>query len=443
MSLSIAAKKSSGLSGDIFVDGDKSISYQAIMISAISNGPVRINGLLESRDVLRTMTIMRQCGVRIDHTKTHSIVYGVGFQGLKAPNETLYVGNSATSASLLSGIFAASDLAVFMYGDESMSTRSMGPIIDPLSEMGARIVARNERLPMAIFGAGDDISPITYEITTPSSEVKSAILLAALRAPGITRIIESGTTKNHTEIMLKNFGIKISTNIDGDKRIIEIGGADLLFHDEISIPGDPSSAAFIVAAAILIPHSVVRINEICMSNGRSAFYDVIKKMGANISFVNYKLIHGEVVADIIAEYSRESLVGLYIATHIMSGMIDEYPIFCVIASFAAGETTLSNVGRLKSKESHHFDGIISMLKARNVDMFYDGNDIVIYGNPDLQSKSINYANVYGDERIAMSNIIMGMCLDGVFVQNAECIYTSFPNFVKTLQHLGGMVFNIV
>ncbi len=426
------------LRGTVKVPGDKSISHRAIMLSALAVGESRISGLLEGEDVLATATAMRAMGAKIERTGEGSwIVHGVGVGGLMQPSAALDMGNSGTSTRLLMGLVSSHRISATFIGDASLSKRPMGRVIDPLSLMGAEFNASpGGTLPLMVRGLVPAI-PIRYRLPMASAQVKSAVLLAGLNAPGLTEVIEPIPTRDHSERMLRGFGADLSVELasDGVRHIRLIGEAELK-PQNIEVPGDPSSAAFPIVAALITPGSEVTVTHVGMNPTRNGVYKMLEAMGANLSYSNEREVGGEPVADITARHSI--LHGIEVPPEVAPSMIDEFPVFFVAASVAQGRTTTSGLDELRVKESDRLALMASGLQAIGavVTETEDGLRIDGTGGEPLGGgAAINSAL---DHRIAMSFAVAGQhCYKGVTVDDVTPIATSFPSFETMLMTLKG------
>lgn len=426
------------LRGTVKVPGDKSISHRAIMLSALAVGESRISGLLEGEDVLATATAMRAMGAKIERTGQGSwIVQGVGVGGLMQPTAALDMGNSGTSTRLLMGLVSSHRISATFIGDASLSKRPMGRVIDPLSLMGAEFNASpGGTLPLMVRGLVPAI-PIRYRLPMASAQVKSAVLLAGLNASGLTEVIEPIPTRDHSERMLRGFGADLSVELasDGVRHIRLIGEAELK-PQNIEVPGDPSSAAFPIVAALITPGSEVTVTHVGMNPTRNGVYKMLEAMGANLSYSNEREVGGEPVADITARHSI--LHGIEVPPEVAPSMIDEFPVFFVAASVAQGRTTTSGLDELRVKESDRLALMASGLQAIGavVTETEDGLQIDGTGGEPLEGgTAINSAL---DHRIAMSFAVAGQhCYKGVTVDDVIPIATSFPSFETMLMILKG------
>ncbi len=425
------------LKGRIRVPGDKSISHRSIMLSALAVGESRISGLLEGEDVLATAAAMRAMGAHVERVGTGEWrVHGVGVGALLQPKTALDMGNSGTSTRLLMGLIASHPIQATFVGDASLSKRPMGRVIDPLSQMGARLEAsQGGRLPLILHGASPAV-PIAYRLPVASAQVKSAVLLAGLNTPGETMVIEPIATRDHSERMLRGFGaeLDIETEADGT-RIITLTGEAELRPQQIEVPGDPSSAAFFVVAALIVEGSDVTIENVGLNPTRAALFDVLREMGASIEEVARREVGGEPVADLRVRHSV--LRGIDVSPAVAPSMIDEFPILFVAASIAQGRTTTSGLDELRVKESDRLAAMATALCASGarVEEREDGLMIEGTGGERLAGGSAAVAT-HLDHRIAMSMAVAGLASDdGIEVDDTRPIGTSFPTFEPMLASL--------
>lgn len=417
------------LCGTFRVPGDKSISHRALMLSALAVGESRITGLLEGEDVLSTAAAMRAMGATIHQTGEGCwTVYGVGVGGLMQPAGALDMGNSGTSTRLLMGLVASHRLTATFIGDASLSKRPMGRVIDPLSLMGAEFNASpGGTLPLMVHGLVPAI-PIQYRLPVASAQVKSAILLAGLNAPGITEIIEPVPTRDHSERMLRGFGADLAVEVDGNgTRTIRLIGEAELKPQVIDVPGDPSSAAFPIVAALITPGSEVTITHVGMNPTRTGIYRMLEAMGADLTYANQREVGGEPVADITARHSI--LRGIEVPPDIAPSMIDEFPIFFVAASVAQGRTITSGLEELRVKESDRLALMAAGLTAVGAQVEERTDGLIIDGTGGENLAGGVTIKSALDHRIAMSFAVAGQrCTHGVTIDDVSPIATSFPNF---------------
>lgn len=435
MNSSLTVSAGSPLIGTARVPGDKSISHRAVMLGGLAVGTTQIEGLLEGEDVLATAAAFRQLGADVTrHQDGAWTVTGVGLGGLREPEDILDMGNSGTAARLLLGILAGHPIRCMMTGDASLRSRPMGRVTDPLTAMGARIETRDGgRLPLMIQGA-DMVLPITYELPVPSAQVKSAVLLAGLMARGETAVIESVATRDHTERMLTHFGGKVSREAlaDGGSRIAVAGEPELTAAD-ILVPADPSSAAFPLVAALLVPGSEVHLPNIGMNPTRIGLIKTLLEMGADIVIENERVAGGEPVADLIARHS--TLHGVDVPPERAASMIDEYPILCIAASQAEGTTRMQGVSELRVKESDRIAVMATGLRANGVTVTAGEDWMQVEGRPGDVAGGARVAT-HLDHRIAMSFFVLGLVTKKpVTIDDAAPIRTSFPNFLDLMAAL--------
>jgi 3-phosphoshikimate 1-carboxyvinyltransferase len=425
------------LKGEAAVPGDKSISHRSLMLSALAVGESAIEGLLEGEDVLATAAAMREMGADIERgADGRWRVHGVGVGGLLQPETALDMGNSGTSTRLLMGLVASHAVTVTFVGDASLSRRPMGRVIDPLSRMGAEFNASpGGRLPLMVRGIVPAV-PIEYRLPVASAQVKSAILLAGLNTPGITRVIEPVPTRDHSERMLRGFGADLSVETEADgTRIISIRGEAELKPQHIVVPGDPSSAAFPVVAALLVPGSEVTVRNVGLNPTRAGLFEVLRMMGADLTLVNERTVGGEPVADIVARHSP--LSGIDVPPEIAPSMIDEYPILFVAAAQAKGRTVARGLEELRVKESDRIATMAEGLRAcgAKVEELEDGLVIDGTGGDPLPGGATVGAKL--DHRIAMSFAVAGLVAKKpVVIDDMAPVATSFPGFVDLLTGLG-------
>ena len=432
----VSSGTSGPLKGRIRVPGDKSISHRALILGALAVGRTRIDGLLEGEDVLNTAAAMRALGAHVERSKDGRwLVDGVGVGGFAEPADVLDFGNSGTGARLVLGAVATSPLTAVFTGDASLRKRPMARVATPLQRMGARIMARaGDRLPLSIAGSADPL-PIDYTLPVPSAQVKSAILLAGLNAPGETIVVEPQATRDHTERMLRHFGATVTgiTTADGHRRIALKGEAELRAAD-LTVPGDPSSAAFPMVAALLLPGSEVRIEAVGMNALRTGLFTTLREMGAQIEIGDAREAGGEPVADLLVRASP--LRGVEVPAERAPSMIDEYPVLAVAASFARGRTVMHGLEELRVKESDRLAAIAAGLRAAGVDVTVEGDTLIVEGTGGRPRGDATIA-AHLDHRIAMAFLVMGMAAERpIGIDDAETINTSFPGFLHLMNGLG-------
>lgn len=438
---------SAGLKGHIRVPGDKSISHRALILASLAVGKSRITGLLEGEDVLATAQAMRALGATIKR-KDDGVweVHGTGVGGLRPPPAHIDMGNSGTSVRLLTGLLGTHPLTVTFIGDASLSSRPMNRVFTPAKLFGAAIMAaEGGRLPFTMQGAEKPL-PVTYEPPMASAQVKSAVLLAGLNTPGHTTVIEEIPTRDHTEIMLRNFGADLEVvQEDGKTRITLKGPADLTACD-VDVPGDPSSAAFPIAAALLTPGSEITVESVLMNPTRTGLYTTLVEMGADITFENERLSAGEKVADIRARYGP--LKGVDVPPERVASMLDEFPVLVVVAALADGQTRITGAEELRVKESDRISAMAAGLAANGVSVVEAPDGMIIKGTGGAHAGGSNSSGVKGgarartflDHRIAMSFMILGMAADApVEIDDGSPINTSFPGFTDLMNQLGAKI----
>lgn len=424
--LQISPAKS--LRGTIELPGDKSISHRAVIISSLANGISEIENLLESEDCLRTLDIFRKLGIKIEKKGKKTFIHGKGVSGLKEADDILDVGNSGTTIRLLCGLLSVQSFYSVLTGDESIRTRPVDRVVNPLTKMGARILGRvnNSYAPLAI--AGTKLHPISYSMPAASAQVKSAILLAGLLTDGETEVIEKVHSRNHTELMLEYFGARIKT--EGLK--IKIIGNFPLLASKIKIPGDISSAAFFIVGACILKGSDIVLKDVGINWTRRAIIDVLRTMGADIQIIENKTkCGGEETADIRVKSSL--LKGVTIEGDIIPRVIDEIPILAIAGLFAEGETIIRNAGELRIKETDRIKALCIELKKAGAEIEELPDGMIIRGNRDINGTVFES---YNDHRIAMSLAIMGLRAKGkTVIKGTSCIKTSFPDFENILTFL--------
>lgn len=438
MAPSPAAFKIKGaLSGHVRVPGDKSISHRSLMLSALAVGESIVEGLLEGEDVLATAAAMRAMGAQIERgADGRWTIHGVGVGGLLQPAQALDMGNSGTSTRLLMGLVASHAITATFTGDASLSKRPMGRVIDPLSLMGAEFTASpGGRLPLTLRGIAPAV-PIDYRLPVASAQVKSAILLAGLNTPGISRVIEPVPTRDHSERMLRGFGAELTVELDADgARIISIRGEAELKPQHIVVPGDPSSAAFPVVAALLVPDSDVVIENVGLNPTRAGLFEVLRLMGGQIDYLDKREVGGEPVADLHVRSS--TLSGIEVPPEIVPSMVDEFPILFVAAALAQGRTVTRGLEELRVKESDRIAVMAEGLRAigARVEETEDGLIIDGTGGEKLAGDAIVAAHL--DHRIAMSFAVAGLVArNAVTIDDMTPVATSFPGFEELMRTLG-------
>ena len=428
------------LTGVAEVPGDKSISHRSLILGALSVGETTVSGLLEGQDVLDTGRAMQAFGAEvINHGNGDWSVHGVGVGGFAEPEQVIDCGNSGTGVRLIMGAMATSPIAATFTGDASLNKRPMARVTDPLSLFGAQAGGRaGGRLPMTILGAADPV-PARYTVPVPSAQVKSAVLFAGLNAPGETVVIEAEATRDHTERMMAGFGADIRTEETEEGRVITLKGQPELTPQHIVVPRDPSSAAFPVCAALIVPGSDVLVPNIGLNPTRAGLFTTLREMGADLQYENMREEGGEPVADLRARFSPD-LQGIEVPAERAASMIDEYPVLSVVASFATGETYMPGVRELRVKESDRIDAMANGLRAAGVGV-EDGPDWwTVSGRGHGNVPGGATAASHLDHRIAMSFLVMGMATaKPMSVDDGGPIATSFPIFEPLMASLGAQV----
>ncbi|MDX2221976.1 MAG: 3-phosphoshikimate 1-carboxyvinyltransferase [Rhodospirillaceae bacterium] len=447
------ARAARPLRGVAAVPGDKSISHRALIMGALAVGETTVTGLLEGDDVLRTAAAMRALGAEVERRPPSGVepanplatspatwhVWGRGVGGLTEPADVLDMGNSGTGARLLAGLLSAYPFTSVMTGDASLRRRPMDRVIKPLSQTGAAFHARaGGRLPMCIVGTPLAM-PLSYDSPVASAQVKSAVLLAGLHAPGRTTVTEPAASRDHTERMFRAFGVQVDTgpgDAPGSYRVSIVGQPELRGRP-IVVPGDPSSAAFPAVAALLVPGSHVTLRNVGLNPLRAGLFDTLREMGADIAVTNARDEAGEPVADLVVKSS--ALKGITVPPSRAPSMIDEYPILAIAAACAAGETRMEGLAELRVKESDRLAVMEQGLRACGVDARADGDTLIVRGTGRPPKGGATIA-VQLDHRIAMSFLVLGqVTAEPITIDDAEAIATSFPNFVPLMTDLGAAI----
>jgi len=432
----LKSRRCGPLRGTIAVPGDKSVSHRALILGALTVGETRISGLLEAHDVLNTADAMRRLGA---HLTRHSIgqwsVWGTGVGGWAEPESVLDFGNSGTGSRLVMGAMATTPITAVFTGDESLRARPMARVLDPLCQFGARYTARAGGLmPLTLTGAAQAIC-IDHKVSVASAQVKSALLLAALGAPGRSRIVQDVLTRDHTEKMLAAFGADVSVEPLGQGEVVHVMGEVELVPCAVEVPRDPSSAAFVIVAALIVPGSELRIPSLLLNPRRSGLIQTLREMGADIVTENERQSGGETIGDLLVRAS--SLRGIEVPPDRAPSMIDEYPILAVAASFAEGETRLHGLEELRVKESDRLAAIAAGLKANGLTVSETSNSLTLEGRGADGVPGGARVATHRDHRIAMSFLTMGLASkDSVSVDDTSMIATSFPDFEKLMRDLG-------
>ncbi|TBW39189.1 3-phosphoshikimate 1-carboxyvinyltransferase [Siculibacillus lacustris] len=433
----LAARAGRPLVGRIRVPGDKSISHRSLMFGAVTVGETRIDGLLEAEDVLGTATAMRALGATVTRDGDGRWrVTGLGVGGLLEPEGVLDFGNAGTGSRLAMGLIGGHAVAATFVGDASLSRRPMGRVLDPLRQMGVAVIARaGDRLPLTLKGPQTAL-PITYRVPMPSAQVKSAVLLAGLNAPGVTTVIEPVATRDHTERMLLGFGADLTVEIGAaGERIIRLTGRPELKPQTIVVPGDPSSAAFAVVAGLIVPGSDVTIENVLLNPLRTGLFTTLIEMGADLTIENPRRSGGEEVGDVRVRASR--LTGVVVPPERAPSMIDEYPILAVAAAFAQGPTVMEGLEELRVKESDRLAAVARGLAANGVEAREGESSLTVLGRG---TGPIGGGTVVTDldHRIAMAFLVLGLAADRpVTIDDSAVMATSFPSFRSLMEGLGG------
>lgn len=432
----IAARRSGPLKGRLRAPGDKSISHRALIIGALAVGRTAISGLLEGEDVINTARAMRALGARVERCGDGRWqVDGVGVAGFAAPPAPLDFGNSGTGCRLVMGAAAGCPITAVFDGDASLRRRPMKRILEPLLQIGARVVAADagDRLPVTLAGARDPI-PIVYRTPVPSAQVKSAVLLAGLAAPGATTVIEAEATRDHTERMLAHFGAELTiAPDDAEGRRITLTGQPELVPASVAVPADPSSAAFPLVAALIVPGSDLILTDMLINPLRTGLLTTLAEMGASVDILERRIESGEELADLRVRAS--ALHGVEVPAARAPSMIDEYPILAVAAAFAEGVTVMRGLKELRVKESDRLAATAAMLRVNGVSVDIAGDDLIVQGRGRVAGGGLVATHM--DHRIAMAALTMGLASEQpVAVDDASFIATSFPGFVDTMRGLG-------
>ncbi|ETD86879.1 3-phosphoshikimate 1-carboxyvinyltransferase [Rhodobacter capsulatus] len=435
----MTSRKGGPLSGVAAVPGDKSISHRALILGALSVGTTRITGLLEGQDVLDTARAMQAFGATVTRTGPGAwTVEGVGVGGFAEPAEVIDCGNSGTGVRLIMGCMATSPISATFTGDASLRKRPMGRVTDPLALFGARSYGRaGGRLPMTLVGAAEPV-PVTYTTPMASAQVKSAVLLAGLNAPGQTVVIEKTPTRDHTERMLRGFGAEVTVEATPEGNRITLTGQPELRAQEVAVPRDPSSAAFPVCAALLVPGSDILVPGVSQNPTRNGLFLTLREMGADIEFLNEREEGGEPVADLRVRHSR--LTGIAVPPERAAAQIDEYPVLAALAACASGTTVMRGVHELRVKESDRIAAMARGLEACGVRVEEDDDTLIVHGlGPEGVPGGATVAT-HIDHRIAMSFLVLGLVSQQpISVDDGSPIATSFPVFEDLMRQLGASI----
>ncbi len=436
----MTARASGPLKGHVRVPGDKSISHRALILGALAVGETVVEGLLEGEDVLSTAAVLRALGA--DITRDHAglwRVHGFGVGGFAEPAQVLDHGNSGTGVRLMMGAVATTPITATFTGDASLCRRPMRRVLDPLELFGAQAVTREGgRLPVTLTGARDAV-PVTYRLPVASAQVKSAVLLAGLNAPGRTTVLEAEATRDHTERLLTHFGATVRREkAEGGLTAITLVGQPELKAAPVRVPADPSSAAFPLVAALIVPGSEVRIDAVMLNPTRTGLITVLKRMGANITIENERIESGESVGDLIVKAS--ALKGVEVEPEIAPSMIDEYPVLSVAAAFAEGRTRMTGLGELRVKESDRLAAVAEGLKACGVHVQLGEDWLAVEGRGASGMPGGGKVATHMDHRIAMSFLVAGIAAKTpVTVDDTSFVATSFPDFIPLMQKLGAQL----
>jgi 3-phosphoshikimate 1-carboxyvinyltransferase len=432
----LQAASSGPLSGRVRVPGDKSISHRALILGALAVGETRISGLLEGEDVLNTAKVVRALGARVERTGNFTWkVAGVGVAGFAQPDGPLDFGNSGTGCRLVMGAVAGCPITATFDGDASLRSRPMRRVLDPLELMGARVgnSGQGGRLPLSLAGARDPV-PIVYRTPVASAQIKSAVLLAGLAAPGTTTVIENEASRDHTELMLRHFGAEISSVPEGmHGRKIALTGQGELHGEKVVVPADPSSAAFPIVAALIVEGSDLILSDVMTNPLRTGLLTTLREMGASIEERDLRTDAGEPMAELRVRASK--LRGVEVPPERAPSMIDEYLVLAVVAGFAEGTTIMRGLSELRVKESDRLAATADMLRINGVVCEISGDDLIVEGKGHVPGGGLVATHM--DHRIAMSALVMGLASDRpVKVDDTAFIATSFPDFIPMMRSLG-------
>jgi 3-phosphoshikimate 1-carboxyvinyltransferase len=434
--ISLEARSSGPLSGKVRVPGDKSVSHRALILGALAVGQTRVSGLLEGEDVLNTAKSMRTLGAKVERSGDFAwVVHGVGVAGFAQPQGPLDFGNSGTGCRLVMGAVAGCPISAVFDGDASLRSRPMRRVLDPLELMGAKVGSSEQdgRLPLTLNGARDPV-PIVYRTPVASAQIKSAVLLAGLAAPGVTTVIEQEASRDHTELMLRHFGAEIVSTPEGAHgRKIALTGQVELHGADVVVPADPSSAAFPIVAALIVEGSDIVLSDVMTNPLRSGLFTTLREMGASIEQSETRGDAGEPMARLRVRASK--LRGVEVPPERAPSMIDEYLVLAVAASFAEGTTVMRGLKELRVKESDRLAATADMLRVNGVKVEISGDDLIVEGRGHVPGGGLVLTHM--DHRIAMSALVMGLSADKpVRVDDTAFIATSFPDFIPMMRSLG-------
>ena len=429
---SISSKK---LKGNILIPGDKSISHRLVILSSIAIGKSNIKGILKSDDIMKTIDAMKNFGASIEFSNPYNcLIKGVGLGGLAEPKSALDFGNSGTAARLIMGLSASHPITTLFVGDTSLSMRPMNRVLKSLVNFGSSYSLRKENYLPAILKGSDNPIPFSFDLEEPSAQIKSAVLLGALNTPGITTVKDKFNTRDHTERLLGLYGANINITKKRNAKEISIKGVNELNGIDVSVPGDPSSALFPIIAALICKNSDIIVKNVLINSTRDGAFRVLKNMGADISFLNHRIMAAEDVYDIRVRSSK--LRGVDVPRKFSPTMIDDYPILAVAASMAKGKTHFKGINELRFKESDRFTGIINLLEKNGVRVESKKDTIIIHGRCELKKGGIEIKTNL-DHRMAMSALIMGLVSKKeIKIDNSDTIKTSFPSFYKVMIKVG-------
>ena len=417
------------LRGELEIPGDKSISHRAIMFGSLAKGTTEVTHFLQGADCLSTISCFQKLGIDIENNRDKIIIHGKGLHGLSAPTDILDCGNSGTTTRLISGILSGQAFTSTLTGDASIQKRPMKRIMDPLHQMGADIISLHDNNCAPLTIKGSKLQGIHYHSPIASAQVKSAILLAGLYAEGETRVTEPYISRNHSEIMLSHFGANVKT--EGTTAILLPNPS--LEGQKIAVPGDISSAAYFIAAGLLVPGSEILLKNVGINPTRDGILRVAKEMGGEIELLNMNTDNGEPTADLLVKFS--ALHGITIGGEIIPTLIDEIPIIAIMAAFARGTTIIKDAAELKVKESNRIQVMVDNLKAMGADIESTEDGMIIHGGKDLHGAIIDS---HMDHRIAMSFAIASLLADGhMTILDKNCVDISFPTFYQDLNRLAG------